>query len=358
VENGYRNGVVLDRIALISEMVAALPDSDFTESEEYISKTVLTDARGKILYQWGLYTPAEDEHPAAVTALSQPLAAWRLKLFLDTGTGLSLMDRFGALLPGVSAAVAAIVLLSVYYYRENRKVVRDALRKVSFVNQVSHELRTPLTNIRLYGELLRERLADRSADSGDIEQIDVVLSESRRLSRMITNVLTFSRSEKKGFEMNPGMTGVDEVIQRVVDSFALSLENSGIKVLLSRGAPEPIFTDGDFVEQILSNLVGNVEKYAATGGYLEIKSSQDGGATTVLVKDRGPGIPPRERNRVFEPFYRVSNRLTDGVSGAGIGLAVSKLLAKKIGGALTLEKSDSGALFKLELPNDASGESK
>jgi signal transduction histidine kinase len=352
-DNGYRTGVVLERIALISSIIALLPDSDFTATDEKLSRVVMTDARGNVLYQWGLYSPVEDEQPLAMSGLSRPLASWRLQIYLDTGAGLPFLKRFGALLPGVAAVMIVLILLSIYFYRENRKVVTEALHKVSFVNQVSHELRTPLTNIRLYAELLKERLSD----GKDVSQLEIVLSESRRLSRMITNVLTFSRSEKKGFDANPVETVIDEVIQRVMESFAVSLKSKGIEVVLSCSAPGCIVTDGDFVEQILSNLIGNVEKYAAAGGYLEIGSSQNDESTMVRVKDKGPGIPAKERQSVFEPFYRISNRLTDGVSGAGIGLAVSRMLAEKIGGSLTLDKEGPGAVFTLEIVHDIAGES-
>lgn len=350
---GYRIGVVVERIALISAIVAVLPDSDFTSDDEYASRVVLTDARGNPLYQWGLYTPVGGALPTAAISLSRPLASWRLQIYLDTGAGLPFFKRFGALLPGAAGVAVVLILLSIYFYRENKKVVADALHKVSFVNQVSHELRTPLTNIRLYTELLKERLTDKK----DVGQLDIVLSESRRLSRMISNVLTFSRSEKSGFDATPGETIIDEVIVRVAESFAVSLKSNSIQTVLSCNAKVPITTDGDFVEQILSNLVGNVEKYAAGGGRLEIESIQDEESTVVRVKDNGPGIPAKEQKNIFDPFYRISNKLTDGVSGAGIGLAVSRMLAEKTGGSLTLEGSETGAVFRLELANHTSGES-
>ncbi|MBN1686387.1 MAG: HAMP domain-containing histidine kinase [Spirochaetales bacterium] len=351
-ENGYRTGVVIDRIAFISDIIAALPDSDFTESTVYEDRIVMTDARGDVLYQWGLYSPGDGETPVAAVALSQPLGSWRLLSYVDTGSGTSLSSRYGALLPGAAAGVIILILLSVYFYRENKKIVEDALQKVSFVNQVSHELRTPLTNIRLYTELLKER----ASEGKDRRQLDIVLSESTRLSRMIANVLTFARSEKNGYEANPARVAVDDVIRKVVESFAVSLESKSMQVVLSCNAPGPVVTDRDFLEQIVSNLIGNAEKYAASGKYLEIASSQDGGLTRIFVKDRGPGIPARERTRIFEPFYRISNKLTDGVSGAGIGLAVSKMLAEKIGGKLSLERDGGGAVFKIELPDDMTGE--
>ncbi len=351
MDNGYRTGAVIDRIAFISGILGALPDSDLTGNDEYTSRVVLTDARGDVLYQWGLHTPADNEKPVAVTALSQPFAAWRLHMYFDVEDGVPFFARYGALLPGIAAVVIILILLSMYFYREQAKVVADATQKVSFVNQVSHELRTPLTNIRLYTELLDNRITDKK----DRARLQVVLSESRRLSRMIANVLTFSRNEKNTLTINPSEVVIDELIARVVETFAVILESKSVEVSLSFKAPSRILTDGDCVEQILSNLIGNVMKYAAGGSYLGIESAQGGDSTAIFVKDRGPGIPQGERKRIFQPFYRISNKLNDGVSGTGIGLSVSRTIAQKLGGSLTLERSGPGAVFKLEIPNKVPG---
>jgi len=347
--DGYRTGVVIDRIAFISRILGVLPDSDFSVQDEYKSRVVLTDARGGVLYQWGLYSPGIDEQPVAVTALTRPLAAWRLQMYFDSETDLPFFSRYGALLTGIAAGVAVVILIAVYFYRENKKIVEDALQKVSFVNQVSHELRTPLTNIRLYSEMILEKLTDEK----EKDRARVVLSESERLSRMITNVLSFSRIGRNKLSLKLAETNVDDTIRRVAESFALSLKNKSIRISLKCSAPSSVKTDADCVEQILSNLIGNVEKYASSGGYLEIESLQNRRFTVIYVRDRGPGIPPGERKRIFEPFYRISNKLNDGVSGTGIGLAVSRSLAEKIGGSLTLEENWPGAVFKLEIPNDA-----
>ena len=348
-EEGYRIGVVLDRIALVAGVVGALPDSDYTATSEYLSRIVLTDARGGVIYQWGLYAPLEGESPVVTVALTPPLSAWHLHFYLDTDTGgpFSLLRQYVSLFAGVAALVLVMVLFAVYFYRENKKLITDALNKVSFVNQVSHELRTPLTNIRLYSEMLEGRLTEKK----DLEYVSVIMSEGRRLSRMIANVLTFSRSEKKGFDIHPTDTLVDDLIDRVLESFEPSLKKHSMKPLFLPGAPEPVITDPDLLEQIVSNLVGNAVKYAASGEVVEIVSRQDGTDTSIVVKDLGPGIPQKERKNIFKPFYRISNRLTEGVSGAGIGLAISLNLAKRLGGDLKLLTSDRGSAFKLTVRN-------
>jgi signal transduction histidine kinase len=107
--------------------------------------------------------------------------------------------------------------------------------------------------------------------------------------------------------------------------------------------------DTDAVEQIVGNLVSNVEKYGAGGKHLELTSRHRGEQVEITVADRGPGLPPRERQRIFEPFYRVNDALTGGVGGTGIGLAISRDLARLHGGDLQLEPSQAGASFRLTL---------
>jgi signal transduction histidine kinase len=100
----------------------------------------------------------------------------------------------------------------------------------------------------------------------------------------------------------------------------------------------------------VSNLVSNVEKYGADGKYLGITTRRSNTTTSIVVTDHGRGVPQVERDRIFDPFYRISNDLADGTSGAGIGLTISRELATLLSGRLTLIHTDSGAAFALEIP--------
>ena len=125
---------------------------------------------------------------------------------------------------------------------------------------------------------------------------------------------------------------------------------------VTKGADVDVQLDSDALEQILGNLLSNVEKYAAAGKRVDISTAVEGQNTIITVADRGSGISRSFRKKIFEPFYRLSNSLTEGVSGAGIGLGISRELARAHGGDLTLEKSDSGARFKIVLLTKRIGE--
>ena len=114
------------------------------------------------------------------------------------------------------------------------------------------------------------------------------------------------------------------------------------------------FGDADLAAQVLANLVSNVEKYAAGGGRLVIRGEADKqgclGQVSLRVADAGPGIPDSSRERIFQPFVRLSQRVDEGVSGTGLGLSIARDLARRMGGDLRLESSDEGAVFVFSLP--------
>jgi signal transduction histidine kinase len=176
-----------------------------------------------------------------------------------------------------------------------------------------------------------------------------VVQESQRLSRLIENVLTFARHQRGTLRIRRKRESPDQVIRKVLNSFSPALASKGVTCEHRAGAPEPVWIDPDAAEQILNNLLGNVEKYATSGGLCEITSQAEPGRTVITVRDRGPGIPPRHAEDVFRPFVRLSTKTTDGVAGTGIGLNIARDLARAHGGDLTLLPSEHGALFQLTL---------
>ena len=142
---------------------------------------------------------------------------------------------------------------------------------------------------------------------------------------------------------------LDDVVQRCSDAFQPALDAKSITVQLQAHADGLVMLDAQALEQILNNLLSNAEKYAASGAAVHIETSQADGISTLDVRDFGPGIAKRERERVFEPFYRVSSRLSDGVAGTGMGLDIARQLARQHGGDITLREVESGACFRITL---------
>ncbi len=342
-DGGRVVGAQIERVALLARLVGSLSIAVF---EGTLS---LSDSKGETLVQWGAEAKSPKEPPFDRLSLLHPLDAWGVAYrprAVSPALGFGANSFFGFFM-GFAALAVALFGMVVYLYREQTRDLRDAAQKVGFVTSVSHELRTPLTNIRLYAELLEEELSDSEGETH--ARLQVITSESQRLSRLINNILAFSRQERGLTRLRKVDTEVDGLVQSVLAQFALSLKSKGIQVHVDLNAPKPIAIDPDSVEQILANLVSNVEKYTDAGGALNIWTTQDRKRTEITVSDDGPGIPSKHQRAIFSPFFRVHNHLTEGVSGTGIGLSIARDLAELNGGMLELVPSSRGACFRLRL---------
>jgi signal transduction histidine kinase len=264
-------------------------------------------------------------------------------------------DRFemhtehqAATLTAASASAIVLALVGVLVARQQARSQRLAEQRVSFVNRVSHELGAPLTNMLLNLDLAHEALDTEPTETG--RRLGVIREEAQRLGRLVGNVLTFSRRERRTLKARPTPCLPRDVVNQVLEQFAPSLKRHGIAVEFHDSVDTPLLIDPDALSQIVSNLVSNVEKYAASGQLLEVHSLIDGPHFVLRVADRGPGIPTSARARIFEPFERATDRVTEGATGAGLGLAIARDLATLMGGTLLLLPSPQGALFELRLP--------
>ncbi len=348
---GFISGAELSRMRLLADIINELPVAALSPAsgpQDTAGTIALFDSRNRVIYQWGDDPVDAAAAPAVQLALSAPLGAWQLRYYQD---GPAEIGGSAAMLTGIAAflAMAGVLIgLSVYLYRESTREWREAHQRVRFVNQVSHELRTPLTNIRLYAELLEQRLID--ADERSRSHLQVIVSESHRLSRLIGNVLAFARHRRGQLRLHCTSGVVDDTVSAVVEQFRPSLEGKEMVITLTLAAPQPFRYDADAVEQVLANLLNNVEKYAAAGGRVSITTTQEGDSCVVRMADRGPGVPPDKRQAVFEPFVRLDDRLTEGVAGTGMGLSIAREIAHLHGGDLRLAPSQQGAVFELVLP--------
>jgi signal transduction histidine kinase len=347
-DSGFIYGVELDRSRFLSDIIAALPETASASVQEYSDCTSVRDEQGQVLYQWGECEFGLDRRSAASFRLATPLSGWTLDhTTSSTASPVTSKAVVFNLFAGIGVAGVAVIALAIFVYRESTREIREAGRRVSFVNRVSHELKTPLTNIRMYVELMAAS-PDRN-DSRVQRHVQVIVSESQRLSRLIDNVLTFSRHQQKKETLHLRPAIPDEVIDSVLESFAPVLEEAEIKVLVSRSAAETVMIDVDAVEQILGNLITNVVQHAAGGKKFNIVSRQTESQVVVEVADEGPGISESRRAKIFEPFERASDTLTESGSGAGLGLAIARDLARLHGGDVTVIDSRKGACFEVSL---------
>lgn len=262
-----------------------------------------------------------------------------------------------ALLPvylAVGSGSLLVVALGWLFYRESNRAMREAQQRVTFVNQVSHELKTPLTNIQLYAEMASDR-AEKADDQTAVRYLGVVSAETSRLSRLINNVLNLARQQRDRLSVQVRPSVLDDVVEKAVEHWRALLESRQIDVRLSLAAPQHVKLDADAIAQIIGNLLSNVEKYAAQGKFVRIATEMDDACARLIVEDRGPGITAAKREVVFEAFERLRSDLTEGVSGTGIGLTISRELARLHGGSLEVDANfHEGARFVLTIPRTPS----
>jgi signal transduction histidine kinase len=356
----------------MADLVAHLPetvDSATEKARRIVTRVRLVNTSAESVYQWGGYEP-DHAQPLCEVPVVAPLASWRLQCFvpedqLTAGTGRSVYFTLAA---GLCAVAAALAVIAVLFIREYARDMRQASQQVSFVNQVSHELKTPLTNIRMYAELLDRDLEgmENEGAARPKERLNIILSEGQRLSRLIGNVLTFARQQRRTLQPQLRDEVPDRLIRKILDRFGPAFGDQRIDVQLELNADQAMPLDPDFVEQILGNLVSNVEKYAASGGVLRIethlfpsesvKSGADESASsssslyrlTIDVIDKGPGVDRSKRTEIFQPFARVSNTLSYA-AGTGIGLSIARELARLHGGDIVLIESSQGCWFRVTL---------
>ncbi len=244
---------------------------------------------------------------------------------------------------------AGLAVLGWVVAAAQRRALREVTARVSFVNRVSHELGAPLTNLGLYLELARDALAEEDAAESR-RRLGVAMEETGRLSRLVGNVLTFARGERGSLALHPAPCRPAAVVAGVVEQFAPALARRGIQVESRLDMAAEVVLDADALAQITANLISNVEKYAAPGGWTGLVLTVADGTLRLTVEDRGPGIPRGETARVFLPFERLDSSLTEGVSGTGLGLAIARDLAGRMGGTVTLEHpATGGCLFTVEV---------
>ena len=290
----------------------------------------------------------------ASARLRAGLPDWKIALYQPAGVSPYGAVRRQVMLFSGALGVLLLVIIagSVTTYRLMRRESEIARLKADFVANVSHDLKTPLSVIRMYGETLE---MGRVTDAAQREAYyRVITRESERLSRLIDNVLDFSRIEggRRTYERVP--SPVEPLVRESLEPFAWQLAQGGFAVEVDVAPNLPDVTmDAAAVGQALSNLIDNAIKYSGDGKRLEITARLHEGALHLAVADDGIGIPPAEHARIFEKFYRVGRSETQGRRGSGVGLALVRHVAEAHGGRVNVEsRPEQGSRFTLVLPVD------
>jgi signal transduction histidine kinase len=251
----------------------------------------------------------------------------------------------GAWASAFLAALAVAALL--------RGVVELSERRHVFVSAVTHELRTPLTTFRLYTDMLADGMVTDEARRR--EYITRLRGEAERLGHLVENVLFYARVESGRGEAARETVDLQALVQEARPRLAERAARADLELSLAprEGGPVPVHVDRSAVEQILLNLVDNACKYAArsTPPRIDVHLETGAGRALVRVSDHGPGLSAAEQRRLFQPFSKSDRDAANSAPGIGLGLALSRRLARAQGGDLALDTTGAGgAVFLLSLP--------
>ncbi len=306
-----------------------------------------------------------DLAPRVVAGRDIPRPAIRLDTDLGGDLGairLTLLGPAPAGLAGLRFLQIAMTLLlllalatgGLLSLRAVRRETEAARVRQQFVDNVSHELRTPLTSIRLYGEMLAEE--DALSDADRRRYLAWILRESERLSRLVEDVLDFSRVSRGEAAFSLSAVDPPDLAERALALVGPLAAERGLvlRAEVPPGLPA-VRADRDAALRILVNLLANAVEYSGDGREAGLAVRAGEGAVEFTVWDRGPGIPPEERERLFTRFFRGSRDLKK-VRGMGLGLTLSREIARALGGDLDLlDTGPSGSRFALRLPAAGDG---
>ncbi len=250
----------------------------------------------------------------------------------------------------ISVVMLAVTLALGALWQSQAAQLRLAQKKDDFLSAVSHELRTPLTSIRMYSEMLEKNWVKSKEKVG--EYYKNMRQESERLSRLIENVLDFSRIQRGRKRYSFKVGEVNECVGNVIEMMKPYAGQHGFEIDSELGDVQAARFDSDAVTQIVVNLVDNAIKYAreAEDKKVIVRTRTDNGYVLIEVEDHGPGVPHRQRKKVFEEFYRIGAEATRETTGTGLGLALVKRFAEAHDGFVQiLNAKPTGAIFRVGL---------
>ena len=224
-------------------------------------------------------------------------------------------------------------------------------RRKEFVANVSHELRTPLTNVRSYAETLLDANGDIPPETS-AGFLEIIINETDRMTNIVQDLLTLSRLDAGNAELNLTRFRFGDAIESVCRANDISARQHGHRLTCRLEPDLPLITgDRSRLEQVMMNVIGNAIKYTPDGGHIDITAGAADGQVWMEVSDDGIGIPEKDRDRVFDRFYRVDKARSRESGGTGLGLSIAREIVDRHNGRLYLaDHAGPGTTVRLELP--------
>jgi signal transduction histidine kinase len=341
-------------LAALNEQLKGVLDDLEPALREEIAVAVLDDsARPVALSQPGFRD--NWKHPVVSTEIGEALPHWEVAVYtLDPRR----LTRSAHTLRVTLGLLIALLLLSIgigswLIVKDLKRQLTLARQKTDFVSNVSHELKTPLTSIRMFSELLTEgRVSDPDRRQSYLQ---IISAESSRLTRLINNVLDFSRMERGEKKYDLRRLDIVALVRETAENYRPHLEAGGFKFECELPkTPIEVNADRDALAQVVVNLVSNAEKYSGPRKEISIRITvreEALPAVELQVLDCGLGVPPGCENKIFEQFYRAHDSLSSGIQGSGLGLTLARQIARAHGGEVSYQpREGGGSCFALRLP--------
>ncbi len=218
-----------------------------------------------------------------------------------------------------------------------------------FTSDASHELRTPLASIRSVGEVGLQKDGTR-AEYRDI--IGSMLEEVNRLTSLIDSLLTISRADAGSLQLDVAEVRVLDLAREAAALFEVLVEEKALELVLSGDEFAVVEGDRLFLRQAFVNVLHNAVKYSPVGGIISVRVTREANEVSVEIEDKGPGVPPEDRPKIFDRFYRVDKARWRESGGAGLGLSITKWVIEAHGGRIRLDGGiESGCLFRIHIPH-------
>ena len=276
---------------------------------------------------------------------------WRIRTGYGAQTIPEIIEARARPQRAMMAVLAGVMALGVFFFsRATAREVRLAELKSNFVASVSHDLKTPLALIQLFAETLelgRLKSTDRAQ-----EYYRIINSEARKLTRLINNILDFSRIEAGLRRYKAEPADLAETTQRVLDSLDSQFRQNQFTVTFRAQAKlPPVLMDTEAAEQAIENLLSNAMKYSPENRNILVEVDAADGFGRVRVVDQGIGIPTRLQRKIFRKFYRVESDAGSGPQGCGLGLAIVDSVMRAQGGFVRVDSDPGhGSTFTLHFP--------
>jgi signal transduction histidine kinase len=215
-----------------------------------------------------------------------------------------------------------------------------------FVANVSHELRSPITSIRGFAEGMADGVIPPEEQP---KYLRLVADESKRLSNLVNDLLALSRLEREDAKPDWSVFDINEMLRRAIIRRMDDLDKKQIEAECDPAVdPCPVRADSDRIEQVIINLLDNALKFTGEDGKIRLSSAVNGDTVEVTVWDNGPGVPPEDRDRIFDRFFTGDRAHTSG-KGTGLGLSICQRIMEMHGQTIRLLDTAEGAAFRFTL---------